>query len=114
VSDPPCVAQFLLLARIRMFFRERIGSRSFCRCCLLGAITGSGSRRFRLHRFAGLEDLRQAILAALQLLGEITAQLFLAVLAVLLRIQDLGLPHQLLDLLLQLGLGSLLRRSPSG
>jgi hypothetical protein len=44
------VAQFLLLARIRMFRRERIGSRSFCRCCLLGAITGSGSRRFRLHR----------------------------------------------------------------
>jgi len=104
----------VLLAGIRLFLRVSIGSRSFCRCCLFGAITGSGCRRFRLQRFAGLADLLQAVLTALQLLGEITAQLFLAVLADLLRIQDLGLPHQLLDLLLQLGLGSLLRRSPSG
>jgi hypothetical protein len=105
VSDPPCRAVSAARSHPHVPRRERIGSRSFCRCCLLGAITGSGSRRFRLHRFAGLENLRQAVLAALQLLGEITAQLSLAVLAVLLRIQDLGLPHQLLDLLLQLGLG---------
>ena len=50
------VAELQLLAGIRVFFRERIGSRSFCRCCLVGAITGCGRRRFRLQRLAGLED----------------------------------------------------------
>jgi hypothetical protein len=107
------VAEFLLLTFLGVCHCG-ISRSCLCRSCLLGAITGSGSRRFRLQRFAGLADLLQPVLAAPQLLGQITAQLSLAVLAFLLRIQDLGPAHQLLDLLLQLSLGSLLRRSPSG
>ena len=54
---------------------------------------------------SGLADLLQLVLAAPQLLGQITAQLDFAVLAVFLHIKDLGPAHQLLDLLLKLRLG---------
>jgi hypothetical protein len=47
---------------------------------------------------AGLLDLFQAVLAPLQFLGQITAQVAFAVLAVLLGIQELGLAQQLPDL----------------
>jgi hypothetical protein len=106
-----CLAgQLLLLAGIRWFISIcGIGSslchRSFSRCGLLGAITGSGSGGFCFQGFARPADRRQPVLSPLQLLGKITAQLPLAVLAVLLGIQDLDLAQQLPDLLLQLGLG---------
>jgi hypothetical protein len=50
----------------------------------------------------------------LEFLRKVTAPLPFAVLAVFPRVDNLRLAHQFLDLLLQLRLCPLLRRSPSG
>jgi ABC-type Co2+ transport system permease subunit len=68
----------------------------------------------RLQFCFGFAQGVESILAELQFLGQPIATLALAVARVLLGIDQLGLAQQRCDLGFQLGLGSLLRRSPSG
>ncbi|TVS07979.1 MAG: hypothetical protein EA413_00125, partial [Cyanobium sp. PLM2.Bin73] len=65
---------------------------------------GSGSG-FHLHLLAGLTDPGQTPLFVAQLIGQLAAQIPLAVAQILLGIQDLGLPDQGVELFFQLLLG---------
>jgi hypothetical protein len=64
--------------------------------------TSSG---LRFHLLARLPNPGQPVLTTTQLIRQLTAAIPLAVPAILLRIEDLGLAHQGVDLLLQLLLG---------
>jgi len=85
-----------------------------CSAGLLLAAAGVVSSGLRLQLCSGFAQGVESILAELQLLGQLIATLALAVARILLGIDQLGLAQQRCDLRFQLGLGSLLRRSPSG
>lgn len=83
----------------RLLHRSCLGSGLLCFRLSLPRCGCSG---FRLHPLVGLTDPGQAVLSPPQFARQLTAAIALAVMAILLGIQDLGLVHQGVDLLLQL------------
>jgi hypothetical protein len=99
-----CLVFFLVLSLlgcrcIRLLCLRRLGPGLLGFLVPLTCRSGCG---FRLHLLAGLADPGQPALLVPQLLRQLTAALALAVLAILLGVEDLGLPHQGIDFLLQL------------
>jgi hypothetical protein len=100
-----CCLDFLLVPSllscrcIRLLCLRRLGPGLLGFLLPLMCRSGCG---FRLHLLAGLADPGQSALLIPQLLRQLTAALALAVLAILLGVEDLGLPHQGIDFLLQL------------
>jgi len=87
-----------------------LGSRRFGSGFLVSLMLRCRSS-LRFHLIAGLANSGQAILAPPQLIRQVAAVVALAVAPMFLCIKDLGLSHQGVDLLLQLLLCPLLRRS---
>jgi hypothetical protein len=81
---------------------------------LLFTAAGMVGGGLRLQLRFRLAESVQSILAELQFLGQPIATPAYAMARLLLGVDQLGLAQQRCDLRLQLGLGPLLRRSPSG